>query len=347
LEVVSSALLEQMKKVKREVDGVIFDFLPSKNEVKEIQCLYDMMRDYPARGGKGLRPYLCTLMCEMFGGKRADCLITAAALEIFQNWILIHDDIEDNSDLRRGSPVLHKKYGVPLSINAGDSLHGKMWELLLRNQKNLPPQKCLKIYSEFSEMIDETTEGQHMELSWVLNRNWDVTEEDYLLMVHKKAAWYTCVSPCRLGCIVAGASERILSDVVPFGLNLGAAFQIRDDILNLKADEAKYGKEVGGDLLEGKRTLILIHLLSHCSFSERRAIIRIMNKSREDKRKEEIEYIMKQLKRYKSLEYAEEKASMLASKAKVAFKKISKESVDEGATRMASDLIQFMTKRES
>ena len=234
---------------KKRLDRIFLDFLPKNHNCPEIQILYEMMRDYPSRGGKGIRGTLCLLFCELFGGKKENALITAAALELFQNWILIHDDIEDQSELRRGTPALHRKVGIELAINTGDALQGKMWELLLSNKKLLDPTLTLRILSEFSLMLNETTEGQQMELAWTCGNKWAINEEDYLLMVTKKAAWYTCITPARLGALLASSNQKdvagfgfisdsyVLEKLVSFGTNLGIAFQIVDDVLNLTADE--------------------------------------------------------------------------------------------------------------
>jgi len=123
--------------LKSDVDRYIFNFLPLRHDIPEIDLLYQMMRDYPSRSGKGLRPGLLLLFNRAYGGNDSQAINTAAALELFQNWIVIHDDIEDQSDLRRGLPALHIKHGVPLALNAGDALAGKMLEMLLQNKSIL------------------------------------------------------------------------------------------------------------------------------------------------------------------------------------------------------------------
>jgi geranylgeranyl diphosphate synthase type II len=308
----TNGLLSFLASNKKELDRMILDFLPVKSRNKEISSLYTMMRDYPSRGGKGFRGSLCLSWCQLFGGKREDALSTAAALELFQNWILIHDDIEDESDLRRGQPALHKKYGVPLAINAGDALHGKMWELLLSKEATLGEAITFQILKEFSTMLNETTEGQQMELAWGQQNNWEITEPDYLMMVAKKSAWYTCTSPSRMGVILASSAsnifpkdlERVLEQIVRMGTDMGIAFQIVDDILNLTAAQEKYGKEILGDIFEGKRTLMLIHLLSNCGKSEADRILSTLSKPRQEKRLGEVKRIFELMQKKGSLEYA-------------------------------------------
>ena len=240
---------------KKLIDDTIINFLPKTHSIQEIDLLYNMMRDYPLRPAKGIRSSICLFTCQAFGGQVNDALLTASSLELFQNWILIHDDIEDESELRRGQPVLHRKHTIPLAINAGDSLHGRMWSLLQNNHSVLGADLTLNIIEEFINMLNETTEGQHMELSWSNTNDWDISQDDYFIMCTKKTSWYTCITPFRLGNMIANKHTIDENKFVEFGTNLGIAFQIRDDILNLTAD-GKYGKEYAGDLIEGKRTLI-------------------------------------------------------------------------------------------
>ncbi len=305
---------------KKLFDETVLEFLPRTTDTKEIQLLYNMMRDYPSRGGKGIRGTLCLLWCELFSGNKTNALVTASALELFQNWILIHDDIEDHSEMRRNLPALHKKFGVELSINAGDALHGKMWELLLTNAELLGSELTLNILQEFSRMLNETTEGQQMELSWNFGNNWDIDESDYLLMVTKKAAWYTCIAPCRLGLLLSRNTtgskhgqapdlSHTMDKIVDFGTNLGIAFQIVDDVLNLTADESKYGKEILGDLYEGKRTIMLIHLLRSLETTERKKVIALLAQPREAKRVDDMKLIFRLMTDNRSIDYARQVAS--------------------------------------
>ncbi|MDG7016528.1 MAG: polyprenyl synthetase family protein, partial [Nitrososphaerota archaeon] len=133
-----------MARVKARVDETILgSLLPESHPVSEIDLLYKMMRDYPSRTAKGLRPFLCVTSCRAMGGTEDDALLTAAGIELFQHWILIHDDIEDESELRRGEPTLHRKYSKPLALNAGDALHSRMWGVLTANEARLGPDRTL------------------------------------------------------------------------------------------------------------------------------------------------------------------------------------------------------------
>ena len=311
-----SNLEEEVKKVKSEVDRLILgNILPESSRIKEIDLLYSMMRDYPSRPAKGLRPFLCVTACRAAGGRAEDALLTAACIELFQHWILIHDDIEDRSELRRGQPTLHVKQSPALALNAGDALHAKMWGALLANEERLGQKKTLRILAEFSRIVDATTEGQQMELAWVQNMRWDLGEADYYEMCSRKTSWYTVAGPCRLGAIVAGARPEVLDGLREFGLKLGVGFQIQDDVLNLAGDQSKYGKAKLDDILEGKRTLILLHLLEAVNPRERLKVVSIMNKDRGEKTEDDVLYVRSLIEKNDALSYSQKRARELVEEA--------------------------------
>ena len=328
---------------KKLIDDTIINFLPKTHSIQEIDLLYNMMRDYPLRPAKGIRSSICLFTCQAFGGQVNDALLTASSLELFQNWILIHDDIEDESEFRRGQPVLHRKHTIPLAINAGDSLHGRMWSLLQNNHSLLGADITLNIIDEFINMLNETTEGQHMELSWSNTNDWDISQDDYFIMCTKKTSWYTCITPFRLGNMIANKHTIDENKFVEFGTNLGIAFQIRDDILNLTAD-GKYGKEYAGDLIEGKRTLILIHLLESCNNSDREFIESFFNNNREF-REGNYQQLLDLISKYKSLDYATNICNELSEKALTEFNNIISDLPDTRATLLMNNITKYMVSR--
>ncbi|MDE1853015.1 MAG: polyprenyl synthetase family protein [Thaumarchaeota archaeon] len=339
-------LQDEMKRVKAKVDDVILtQLLPRSSQIREVDLLYKMMRDYPSRPAKGMRPFLCVAACRAAGGSEDDAILTAACIELFQNWILIHDDIEDGSELRRGEPALHKKYAEPLALNAGDALHARTWEALLRNRDRLGFDRTFAVMEEFSKMVNETTEGQHMELGWVVSKRWDLKEKDYYEMCTRKTSWYTVASPCRLGAVVAGAGAEVLAGLEEFGTGLGVAFQIQDDSLNLVGDEKKYGKAKSDDILEGKRTLILLHLLASASQSERDKVISIMNKSREKKSGADVSYVLSVIDKYDAVGFARKRANELMKGALATLKGIRWKG-DEEAVDLLVSFTRFAVERE-
>ena len=326
---------------KKLIDDTIINFLPKTHSIQEIDLLYNMMRDYPLRPAKGIRSSICLFTCQAFGGQVNDALLTASSLELFQNWILIHDDIEDESEFRRGQPVLHRKHTIPLAINAGDSLHGRMWALLQNNHSLLGADITLNIIDEFINMLNETTEGQHMELSWSNTNDWDISQDDYFIMCSKKTSWYTCITPFRLGNMIANKHTIDENKFVEFGTNLGIAFQIRDDILNLTAD-GKYGN--AGDLIEGKRTLILIHLLDSCNNSDREFIESFFNNNREF-REGNYQQLLDLIYKYKSLDYATNICNELSEKALTEFNNIFSDLPDTRARLLLNNITKYMVSR--
>jgi geranylgeranyl diphosphate synthase type II len=342
----SPGFLNLFKEFKQNVDQYIFDRLPLDHDIPEIELLYYMMRDYPSRAGKGLRPGLLMAFNRAFGGNDDKSLNTAAALEIFQNWIVIHDDIEDGSDLRRGEPALHVKFGMPLALNAGDALAGKMWELIYENRNILGNGIAMGVFNEFLNMYSKTTEGQHIELGWENARKWDLSDEDYFSMCRRKTAWYTCISPSWIGGLIAGAPENLKEHFIQFGLDLGVAFQIQDDILNLTGDMNKYGKEIGGDILEGKRTLMLIHLINDCAPDEKTFVIESLDRAREKKDPGIIESILDLMKKYKSIEYAAGVSQELARGARKVFLENINDHLEDEYRQVIVDLINYMVERE-
>jgi geranylgeranyl diphosphate synthase type II len=335
-------IMAVLKEKGKEVDAEIFRLLPDK----EPKMLYDMMKDYPSRGGKRLRPALVLTTCEAFGGNPKKAMLTAASMELFQDWILIHDDIEDGSLERRGKPCLHVSHGMELAINAGDALHVLMWGALFRNRDIIGDNKTFDILHEFEHMLTETTEGQQYEVAWVHFKKWDISEEDYYTMCRKKTSWYTIITPCRLGAIIAGADSRYLDAFVKLGIDWGIAFQIQDDVLNLIGEKGKYGKEIAGDIYEGKRTLMLIHLLKNCTAAEKKKVISIMNKPREKKTKKQVDYVLGLMRKYGSIDYGKQKAKEFAEKAKKVFDAEFAGMPEGQAKTFLRDLIDFVINRE-
>jgi geranylgeranyl diphosphate synthase type II len=231
--------------------------------------LYELILDYPRRGGKALRPALSIATCLGLGGRLEAVLPTAATLELYHNAFLIHDDIEDESLLRRGRATLHRDQGIPIAVNVGDAMMSLSLQPLLDNVERVGLGPALKILRAVAHMTRRTVEGQAVELGWVRSNVWRLPDDDYLHMVELKTGWYSFITPMCVGAVAAGAPEPWLAPLRTLGRHLGAAFQITDDLLNLRADPEEYGKEIGGDLWEGKRTLMLLHALRAASPDDR------------------------------------------------------------------------------
>lgn len=246
------------------------------------RVLYDLMLDYPLRDAKGLRPALCVAACRALGGPLEGALPSAAVLELYHNAFLIHDDVEDRSEKRRDALTLQRLHGVPIAVNVGDAMLALALQPLLDNMHRLDMGRALRILETVSVMARESAEGQAIELDWVRRARWDLADDDYLAMVDQKTGWYSFIAPVRIGAIVANAPAEQVRALEEFAGALGAAFQIQDDVLNLLAREADYGKEIAGDLWEGKHTLILLHALRSMDAAERARALEILDRPRPD-----------------------------------------------------------------
>lgn len=278
-------------------------------------AFYELVSDYPERGGRSLRASLCLATARAFGAHPTEALNSAVALELLHNAFLVHDDLEDESEERRGHPTLHLRHGAPLAINAGDALAVLSLRPLIENVSALGPRLTLRVLEEAERMARESVEGQALELWWRQHHVLELGEADYLRMVLKKTCWYTSIYPMRVGVLIGTRDGVELDRYLHFGFFVGAAFQIQDDLLNLVGDEAKYGKEINGDLWEGKRTLMLIHLINVMSADEQARLSRVLRTPRAARTWEEIRWIRERMEQYGSLDYARQVAHGLVGAA--------------------------------
>jgi geranylgeranyl pyrophosphate synthase len=306
----------QLAAYRDQVNPIILQSIPNREPKKH---LYDLIASHLAREGKGIRPALCLATCRAFGGNAEQAVPSAAAIELLHNAFLVHDDVEDSSEYRRNSPTMHQQYGVPLAVNVGDAMNAMSLRVLRLNMSLLGPELAARVFDEFDHMSLETIEGQAMELGWIRDNDCNISEQDYLLMVLKKTAWYSFIQPARIGALIARPDHRGLDAFNRFGYYLGTAFQIQDDVLNLIGDRNKYGKEIGGDLLEGKRTLILAHLLANAAKQEKQRLQAFLAKPRGKRLPREVSWIYDLLRTYGSVEYARKAARQFADAARSEF----------------------------
>lgn len=303
-----------------------------------------IVRDYPERKGKYLRPTLVLLMAEALGATSGQALSTAAAMQTSEDWILIHDDLVDGSLERRGQPALHRKVDWQIAVNAGDTLHECMHRILARNYRQLPVELAGRVSDEFFQMLSRTTFGQFAEIKWTIENRQDMSEDDVLFTIGGKTVYYTIAGPLRLGAILAGATDEQLQRIYEFSYPLGLCFQIRDDVLDLTSDFEGQKKQKLNDIYEGKRTLILLHLLRHCSEQERERINTILMKPREEKTEQEVDYIRGLMDCYGSIGYAGQMAERYALEAMSQLGKIDFIR-DEKYRRLFEGMVQYVLRR--
>jgi geranylgeranyl diphosphate synthase type II len=308
--------------------------------------LYGPLSEHLSRIGKSIRPALCMATCQAFGGDVAAATKSAVAIEMLHNAFLVHDDVEDESELRRGRPTMHAEYGVPLAVNAGDMLNALSLRVLRENLPLLGETLTWRVFEEFDWMMQESLEGQAMELGWIRDNRCDLADGDYLRMVLKKTCWYSFIQPCRIGALIATRDGVDLDRFNRFGYYLGAAFQIQDDLLNLTGDEDRYGKEIGGDLLEGKRTLMLLHLFRTVPEADARRLKAFFAETRLQRSVGEMRWVLGLMRSCGSLEYGRSVSRQLAGAALYEFTHAFGDRPASDEKAFLSRIIQFMVSRD-
>jgi geranylgeranyl diphosphate synthase, type II len=266
------------------------------------------MRDYPSRPGKALRPALCLSASRAFGAEPDSVMGIAVAIELLHNAFLIHDDIADGSEMRRGRPTLAATHGIAAALNAGDGLAIVAGQVLRKATRQLDTHIADMVWHEFDTMALRTLEGQAIEAGWQLDNVEDLKPQDYLELIMHKTCWYTTIHPLRVGALVGSGGKADLASLVRFGFHFGAAFQIRDDLLNLVGDEREYGKEILGDLYEGKRTLPLVHLLANATGADLALVRDYLRRNRSERSMELVGTVRALMDQYGSIAFTAEYA---------------------------------------
>ncbi len=325
--------IEMVKPEIKEIEKYISTVLG--REPKEV---YVMLAPYIMRGGKRIRPLLMVLCSKAVGGESADTIKPAGILEMFHNFSLIHDDIADGSQFRRGVPTLHMSHGIPIAMNSGDALY-----TLLLNEivfLDLSPEKIIQLEKMLLATFQKVVEGQGIELEWERTNRFDISEKEYLAMIDGKTSSLIGAS-CEIGAFLGGADEKTCRRFSRFGKNIGAAFQIHDDVLNLTGTFEKYKKEIGGDITEGKRTLMVGHCLERCSPKEAEVLKKTLSAHTQDKA--EIDAVIVLFNKYGSIKYARDKAAKFVAEAESELSKLK----ENEEARALHALCDYVISRES
>jgi Geranylgeranyl pyrophosphate synthase len=247
---------------KTRIDERLFNFI----EKEHPKSLYEPLKYILSGGGKRIRPMLVLFCCEAVGGKFEDALDASIAMEILHNFTLVHDDIMDNADTRRGMETIHKKWDTSIAILAGDELIGLAYKSLL----NTPAGDIREISKSFTDGIIEVCEGQSFDKEFEERR--DVRLDEYLMMIEKKTSMLL-VTCAEIGALIGNAPSETINSLKKYAGSIGLAFQIQDDMLDITADEKEFGKKIGGDLVEGKKTYLLLKAMELVNKPEDKAKI--------------------------------------------------------------------------
>ena len=270
-----------MKKTKQIENNakIVNKYLNSKLKGNPKK-LYDAAGHLIVNGGKRLRPYMVIRSCQILGGKSSTAMIAASAVEMVHNFTLVHDDIMDNDEMRHGVPTVHKKFGMPIAILAGDVLFSKAFQII--SESKLSPNANTHLISRLAKACVDVCEGQLLDIKMADEKRIP-TEKEYITMIGKKTAALFDVS-CAMGAICATNKPKDISNLSTFGRNLGIAFQITDDLIGVMGDPKVTKKPVGNDLREGKKSLPILMAIKLAKGNEKKIILKAFGNSKISKK---------------------------------------------------------------
>lgn len=262
-----------------QIQNSINNYIDNQSFKGEPAELYAPIEYILRQGGKRMRPTLCLLACDLFGGNIDDCMIPAVAAEIFHNFTLVHDDIMDQAPLRRGMETVYYKWNSDIALLSGDTMLIKAFQYVLSMKKDY----SYEVFAELCKVALEVCEGQQFDLNFETLEN--VTLCEYLEMIRLKTA-VLLGSVLKIGAIVANASSENQKAIYDFGINLGMAFQLQDDIFDCYGDVKVFGKMTGGDISDNKKTYLYLKALELASDEDKRTLLDLfkMPKGRDEKK---------------------------------------------------------------
>ncbi|RLF48990.1 MAG: polyprenyl synthetase family protein [Thermoplasmata archaeon] len=324
-------VLDKARKWINEINEALSRYL----EVGDVEELREMMKYYPLAGGKRLRPLIALLVAECVGNRAKEAMPYAIALELTHNFTLVHDDIMDMDMYRRGRKTLHTAYSIPLAINAGDALFARAMELLTEIDLDMKRYKAL--LKEYTSMVRGIAEGQHLDMRFE-ERDY-VSVNEYMVMIEKKTA-LMFKAAAKGGAIIGLGTEEQVKAMAEYGLSLGLSFQIWDDLLDIRSAQELLGKDVGSDIRNGKKTLLVIYALERMNAYDKRDFMKVFgNKEATD---EDVLRAVEILEKYGAIDYAEEKAKMYADKARETLRMLR----DCEEKKILEELVDYMVKRK-
>lgn len=334
--------LDYVTRSRPIIDGRLREYLDVAVKGSPLHTyLYGVLDEFVARGGKRVRPVMAMMACEAVGGDPLRAVPSGCAIEFFHAAALIHDDIMDASVLRRDEECVHVTHGIPLAINTGDFALGLVCTIVVRDE-GLDDRTKIAVLDAIGEMSARTIEGQALDVGWVRDDVYDLTADDYLFMALGKTGYYSGISPLKIGALVGGASDVEREALERFGKNAAIAFQIQDDLLNILGDGAALGKDHLSDVVEGKRTLMMIHCLDNAPSVDRTRLIELLGLGM-GKTPDQVAEIVGFMKASGSLDYARELARGLIAEARSYLTVLPETEARESLVSMAD----FFLARES
>ncbi len=291
------------------------------------------------RGGKRWRPALLLSSCKAVGGSEKEALPFSPLPELIHNGTIIVDDVEDGAEMRRGKKTMHLLHGVDTAVNNGNALYFAPLLLLYRNPENLEAEKRIKVYDLYAEEMLRVSIGQAMDIHWHKGKS-SVNEKAYLQMCVYKTGVLARFS-AKLGGILGNGKKREINALGKFGESLGIGFQIQDDILNIAPASEEWGKEIGEDIREGKRTLLVLRALEELELQHSKELLRILDSH--TKKRSEIEKAVELIKGTDAIEYARQKSSGIVKKS---WKELEKVLRDNEGKRELKAFAEFAVNRE-
>jgi len=353
-------ITEYSKGLKIEIDKVIEKYVPKKVSQEWLEFVFgsphyqytpkavqevllNPIWDFLERGGKRWRPILFLLIAEAVGGDVEKLKDFAIVPELIHNGSLIVDDIEDDGELRRGKPCLHKIFGVDVAVNVGNFMYFLPLIVFKNNKNKFKPDILLSAYDVYAQEMRNIHLGQGTDIFWHKGKVEEISEKEYFQMCIFKTG---CLSrmAAKLAVVLSGKDKELTEKVGRVAEIMGVAFQIQDDILDISLtgqEREKFGKSFGNDIKEGKRSLMVIYTLKRATDKDKKRLLEILNKHTEDI--SEIKEAIRIMEKYKSIEYAKTTAKNIITNAWQSADKVLKESK---AKSRLKDFINYLVERD-
>ncbi len=353
-------ITEYLKGLKQEIDKVIEKYVPKKVSQEWLEFVFGSSHyqytpkavqevllnpiwDFLERGGKRWRPVLFLLIAEAVGGDVEKLKDFAIVPELVHNGSLIIDDIEDEGELRRGKPCLHKIFGVDVAVNVGNFMYFLPLIVFKNNKNKFEPDILLSAYDIYAQEMRNIHLGQGTDIFWHKGKTEEISEKEYFQMCIFKTG---CLSrmAAKLAVVLSGKDKELTEKVGRVAETIGVAFQIQDDILDISLtgqEREKFGKLFGNDIKEGKRSLMVIYTLKKATDKDKKRLLEILNKHTEDV--SEIKEVIRIMEKYKSIEYAKTTTKNIITDTWQSADKVLKESK---AKSKLKDFINYLVERD-